>query len=169
MPAGYDHKYIYSHFGYNLKATDLQAAVGCTQMDKLHGFIEDRKGNWAYLREGLRDLQEFFVFPEKTPDSEPSWFGFLMAVRKDSGCSRDGLAQYLEGNNIQTRYLFAGNLVKQPCFDRMRKMGEGYRVVGKLVNTDYIMNHSLWLGVYPGMNKAKLDYMIDCIRGYLKK
>lgn len=169
MPKGYDHKYIYSHFGYNLKATDLQAAVGCTQMDKLQGFIEERKKNWSYLREGLQDLQEFFVFTEKTFNSEPSWFGFLTALREDCGCSRDGLAQYLEEHNIQTRYLFAGNLVKQPCFDYMRKMGEGYRVVGELVNTDYIMNHSLWLGVYPGMNKEKLDYMIGCIHEYVRR
>lgn len=169
MPKGYDHKYIYSHFGYNLKATDLQASVGCSQIEKLPGFVEKRRENWSYLYAGLKSLEDVLMLPEKTPNSNPSWFGFLMSVQEGCGYTRDGLADYLERHNIQTRYLFAGNLIKQPCFNEMRNKKQGYRVVGKLDNTDFIMTHSLWIGVYPGMNKAKLDYMIACIYAYFKR
>ena len=166
LPRGYDHKYVYSHFGYNLKSTDMQASVGCAQLKKLPEFVEARKRNWAYLRENLDGLSDKIIMPDKTPGSEPSWFGFLMTVRKDAGFSRDDLAQFLEARNIQTRNLFSGNYIKHPCFDEMRESGEGYRVVGELTNTDIIMNNSLWIGVYPGMNQAKLDYMISSIREF---
>lgn len=167
LPMGYDHKYVYSHFGYNLQATDLQAAVGCAQLDKLQKFVDIRKENWEYLRKGLDDLKDFIILPEKREDVRPSWFGFLMTVKETSGISRVELAQYLEDKNIQTRYLFAGNFLKHPCFDHMREMEEGYRVVGNLDNTDIIMNQSLWLGVYPGMTKEKMDYMIASIKEFV--
>ena len=167
LPKGYDHKYVYSHFGYNLKSTDMQASIGCAQLKKLPEFVETRKRNWAYLRENLDGLSEKIIMPEKTSGSEPSWFGFLMTVRKDAGFSRDDLAQFLESRNIQTRNLFSGNYIKHPCFDEMREAGDGYRVVGDLTNTDIIMNNSLWIGVYPGMNQAKLDYMIGCIQEFV--
>lgn len=167
LPMGYDHKYVYSHFGYNLKSTDMQASIGCAQLKKLPEFVEARKRNWAYLRENLDGLSDKIIMPEKTPGSEPSWFGFLMTVRRDAGFTRDELAQFLENRNIQTRNLFSGNYIKHPCFDEMRKSGEGYRAVGELTNTDIIMNDSLWIGVYPGMNQAKLDYMIGCIQEFV--
>lgn len=169
LPMGYDHKYVYSHFGYNLKSTDMQASVGCAQLKKLPKFVETRKRNWAYLRENLDGLSDKIIMPEKTPGSEPSWFGFLMTVREDAGFTRDDLAQFLESRNIQTRNLFSGNYIKHPCFDEMREAGEGYRVVGDLTNTDIIMNNSLWIGVYPGMNQSKLDYMISSIKAFVEK
>lgn len=169
LPAGYDHKYVYSHFGYNLKSTDLQASVGCAQLKKLPAFVEARKHNWKYLKENLKEVENALILPEKNPDSNPSWFGFLMTVRENATFTRDALAQFLEGRNIQTRNLFSGNYVKHPCFDEMRKVKEGYRVVGNLVNTDIIMNNSLWIGVYPGMNQAKLDYMISSIKEFVCK
>lgn len=161
--------YVYSHFGYNLKATDMQASVGCAQLEKLPGFVETRKKNWVYLREKLAGLSDKIIMPEKASGSEPSWFGFLMTVRKDAGFTRDDLAQFLENRNIQTRNLFSGNYIKHPCFDEMREAKEGYRVVGKLTNTDIIMNDSLWIGVYPGMNQNKLDYMISNIQEFVGK
>lgn len=169
LPYGYDHKYVYSHFGYNLKATDLQASVGCAQLEKLSGFVEQRKLNWAYLREKLDEVSEQIILPEKNEKSDPSWFGFLMTVREQADFTRDEIVQFLEGRNIQTRNLFSGNFIKHPCFDEMRESGTGYRVVGELVNTDTIMNASFWIGVYPGMNQRKLDYMIDSIKTFVRK
>lgn len=167
LPLGYDHKYVYSHFGYNLQATDLQASIGCAQLDKLQKFTEIRINNWDYLRKGLNEVSDKIILPEKNADkTNPSWFGFIMTVKEDAGFSRNALAQYLNSKNIQTRYLFAGNFLKQPCFDKMREMGDGYRVVGNLKNTDIIMNQSLWIGVYPGMTKLKLDYMIKSIKEF---
>lgn len=160
LPLGYDHKYVYSHFGYNLKATDLQAAVGCAQLKKLPGFVKKRRENWAYLKNGLLDVTNKFILPQEGAQTKPSWFGFLITVKEDAGYTRNALAQYLEEKNIQTRFLFAGNLLKHPCFDGMRKRGEGYRVAGSLTQTDRVMEQSLWLGVYPGMTQEMLDQMI---------
>ena len=168
LPLGYDHKYVYSHFGYNLQATDLQASIGCAQLKKLPSFTEIRKENWDYLRAGLDEVKDKIILPEKGATEKPSWFGFLMTVKEDAGFSRNSLAQYLESKNIQTRYLFAGNFLKHPCFDNMRKNQEGYRVVGNLENTDRIMNQSLWIGVYPGMSKEKMDYMTEEIKNFVK-
>ncbi|MEI6207196.1 MAG: lipopolysaccharide biosynthesis protein RfbH [Desulfuromonadales bacterium] len=166
LPSGYDHKYVYSHFGYNLKATDMQAAVGCAQLQKLPGFIAARKHNWCRLREGLAELAEMFILPEATPNSDPSWFGFLLTVREDAGFTRDQLVAYLEQSGIQTRMLFAGNLIKHPCFDEMRKSGNGYRIAGKLENTDIITRDSFWIGVYPGMTGEMIDYMAATVRTF---
>ncbi len=164
LPVGYDHKYVYSHFGYNLKATDLQAAVGCAQLEKFPSFVEKRKANFARLYEGLKDLPQLRLF-EKYEGSDPSWFGFLMTVKPDAGFTRNDLAKHLESANIQTRNLFAGNIIRHPCFETMRE-GIDYRVAGLLANTDTIMNSSLWIGLYPGMGDAKIDYMIKTIRGF---
>jgi CDP-6-deoxy-D-xylo-4-hexulose-3-dehydrase len=166
LPYGYDHKYIYSHFGYNLKVTDMQAAIGCAQLGKLPAFIEARKKNWKLLRDGLSDLEDKFILPERTPNSDPSWFGFLLTVREDAGFTRDEIVGYLESKGIQTRMLFAGNLIKHPCFDEMRKNGEGYKVVGQLKNTDIIMNQSFWIGVYPRMIDEMLKFIIEQIRNF---
>lgn len=166
LPMGYDHKYVYSHFGYNLQATDLQAAVGCAQLNKLEKFTEARKHNWQYLRDGLEEVSDYIILPELDEKVKPSWFGFLMMVKDDAGFKRNDLAEFLEGKNIQTRYLFAGNFLKQPCFDTFRKENRGFRVVGTLENTDKIMNQSLWIGVYPGMTEKKLDYMIGMIKAF---
>ncbi len=168
LPLGYDHKYVYSHFGYNLKATDMQAAVGCAQLEKLPAFIAARRRNWNLLREGLADLSDVFVLPEPTPDSDPSWFGFLLTIRSDAPVSRDRLLSRLESSGIQTRMLFAGNLVKHPCFDELRKNRQGYRIVGDLANTDIIMNHSFWLGVYPGLSEAMIAYMVEQVKKAVK-
>jgi CDP-6-deoxy-D-xylo-4-hexulose-3-dehydrase len=164
LPFGYDHKYVYSHFGYNLKVTDMQAAIGCAQLEKLPGFIEARQRNWQILRQGLDGLADRFILPEATENSDPSWFGFLLTVRGDSGLKREQLVNYIEGKGIQTRMLFAGNLIKHPCFDGMRKSGKGYRVVGDLSNTDRIMNDTFWVGVYPGMSESMLEFMIEQIK-----
>lgn len=164
LPHGYDHKYVYSHFGYNLKVTDMQAAIGCAQLEKLPGFIDARKNNWRQLREGLADMAEHFILPEPTENSDPSWFGFLLTVRKEAGFTRDEIVSHLERKGIQTRMLFAGNLIKHPCFDEMRASGSGYRVVGNLVTTDRIMRNTFWIGVYPGMTEEMLFYMIDVIK-----
>lgn len=168
LPYGYDHKYIYSNFGYNLKITDMQAAIGCAQLEKLPVFIEARKKNWKLLRDGLSDLSDKFILPEPAPNSEPSWFGFLLTLRENAGFTRDEIVNYLEAKGIQTRMLFAGNLIKHPCFDEMRKTGKGYRVVGKLKNTDMIMRQSFWIGVYPGLNEDQLKYIIISVREFLK-
>lgn len=162
LPEGYDHKYVYSHFGYNLKATDMQAAVGVAQLKKFPSFVEKRKANFKKLYELLSDLQDKLILPEKCPDSEPSWFGFLMTCRE--GIDRKKVVTYIEEHGVQTRLLFAGNLIKHPCFDEMRATGEGYRVVGELTNTDRIMRDSFWIGVYPGMTDEKLEYMAKIIR-----
>ena len=169
LPAGYDHKYVYSHFGYNLKVTDMQAAIGCAQMEKLQAFIEARKKNWKYLRDGLTDLSDRFVLPDTTPNSEPSWFGFLLTVKENADFTRDEVVAHLEKNGVQTRMLFAGNLIKHPCFDEMRAIGTGYRIVGELKNTDTIMNQSFWVGVYPGMTPEMLDFIITCIMKFTEK
>ncbi len=167
LPFGYDHKYTYSHFGYNLKATEMQAAIGCAQLEKLSDFVEARKKNWNYLKESLLDLTSYFVLPEPTPNSDPSWFGFLLTVRENTGLSRDEIVEFLEKNGIQTRMLFAGNIIKHPCFDEMRKKGEGYRVVGELKNADLIMKNSFWLGVYPGLNDNMLNFIVKKIKEFL--
>ena len=166
LPFGYDHKYVYSHFGYNLKVTDMQAAIGCAQLEKLPDFIKARQENWQYLRTQLNALDNVLILPEKMENSKPSWFGFLMTVRVEAKFTRDELVSHLEDNNIQTRMLFAGNLIKHPCFDEMRKSGKGYRVIGTLDKTDMIMNNTFWIGVYPGMTKANLEYMVKVIKDF---
>ena len=166
LPFGYDHKYVYSHFGYNLKVTDMQAAIGCAQLEKLPDFIKARQENWQYLRTQLNALDNVLILPEKMENSKPSWFGFLITVRVEAKFTRDELVSHLEDNNIQTRMLFAGNLIKHPCFDEMRKSGKGYRVIGTLDKTDMIMNNTFWIGVYPGMTKANLEYMVKVIKDF---
>jgi CDP-6-deoxy-D-xylo-4-hexulose-3-dehydrase len=166
LPLGYDHKYVYSHFGYNLKVTDMQAAIGCAQLEKLPGFIEARKKNWQILREILSGAEGRFIFPEATPQSDPSWFGFLLTVRKDAGFSREQIVGHLERKGIQTRMLFAGNLVKHPCFDEMRSSGNGYRIASPLDNTDRVMCDTFWIGVYPGMTEGMLEYMAETILAF---
>lgn len=167
LPVGYDHKYVYSHFGYNLKATDMQAAIGCAQLKKFPSFVEKRKENYERLYAGLKDIKSISIF-RPYPESDPSWFGFLMTVNPDAGFTRNDLAQHLESNNIQTRNLFAGNIVKHPCFETLTE-GVDYRIAGSLDNTDTIMNSSLWIGLYPGMGEEKLDYMVETIKAYCKK
>ena len=162
LPFGYDHKYVYSHFGYNLKATDMQAAIGCAQLEKFPSFVERRKHNYRRLYEGLKQLQDKLILPEPAPNSDPSWFGFLITCQ--NGVNRNKIVRHLESNNIQTRMLFAGNLVKHPCFDEMRKSGTGYRVAGALEATDRIMNDTFWIGVYPGMTDEMVDRMIGVIQ-----
>jgi len=164
LPLGYDHKYVYSHFGYNLKATDMQAAVGCAQLDKLPTFISDRQKNWQLLRDVLDDLGDKFVLPVASANSAPSWFGFLLTVREDAGFTRDDVVRHLELKGIQTRALFAGNFTKHPCFDEFRKTGEGYRIVGDLSNTNRIMRDSIWVGVYPGLTEAMIQFVANAIR-----
>ncbi len=162
LPPGYDHKYVYSHFGYNLKATDLQAAIGCAQLKKLPGFVEKRRANFNRLKEQLQELEEYLILPEACPDSAPSWFGFLMTCRE--GVDKNQIVSYLENHGVQTRMLFSGNLVRQPCFDEMRQEGRGYRVAGALTQTDLIMERSFWIGVYPGMTEKMTDYMAKTIK-----
>ncbi len=159
LPAGYDHKYVYSHFGYNLKATEMQAAVGLAQLEKFPAFARARRKNWTYLRKALAKHSGKLLLPEPAPHSDPSWFGFLVTVKPSAGCTRDRLVAHLEGKKIQTRMLFAGNLLKHPCFDELRGSGKGYRVIGKLENTDRILNHTFWVGVYPGMTRPMLAYV----------
>lgn len=162
LPLGYDHKYVYSHFGYNLKATDMQAAIGCAQLKKLPGFVDRRRYNFERLRDALSGLEAALILPEACPGSEPSWFGFLMTCRE--GTDRDAMVRYIESKGVQTRMLFAGNLTKHPCFDEMRKTAEGYRVAGSLSVTDKIMSDSFWVGVYPGMTDEMIDYIAKTIR-----
>ncbi len=162
LPLGYDHKYVYSHFGYNLKATDMQAAVGCAQLAKFPTFVEKRRHNFDRLRKALEDVEDKLILPEACPNSKPSWFGFLITCRE--GVDKNKLVQYIEDHGVQTRMLFAGNIVKQPCFDEFRDSGKGYRVVGDLKVTDRIMNDTFWLGVYPGMTDEKIDYMAKVIK-----
>lgn len=166
LPLGYDHKYVYSHFGYNLKVTDMQAAIGCAQLEKLDGIVEARRKNFAYLKQELEGTKGL-ILPEAQKNSNPSWFGFLISVKPDAGFTRNDLAQYLESKKIQTRNLFAGNLLKHPTFDEMRCSGEGFRVVGNLEVTDFIMNNTLWIGVYPGMTREMLNYMISTIKEFI--
>lgn len=167
LPKGYDHKYVYSHFGYNLKATDLQASIGCAQIEKLDCFTQKRRENWNYLKEQLADTQKWLVLPSAEHNSNPSWFGFTITIKDNQEFTRTDMTRYLEDHNIQTRNLFAGNIVRHPCFDEMREEEAGYRVVGNLENTDRIMNQTFWIGVYPGMNRKKLDYMVRIIKDFL--
>ena len=162
LPLGYDHKYVYSHFGYNLKATDLQAAIGCAQLDKFPSFVERRKYNFNRLKSILLDCEDQLILPVPCDNADPSWFGFLITCKE--GLNKADVVNYIESKAIQTRALFAGNLIKHPCFDEMRKTGEGYRVVGELQNTDRIMNDSFWVGVYPGMTDEMIDFMGKTIK-----
>ena len=162
LPSGYDHKYVYSHLGYNLKVTDLQAAIGCEQLKKMNGFIQARRQNWAYLRSALEPASDKLILPKPAEHSNPSWFGFLISMRPETGIVRDQVTRYLEEHNIQTRLLFSGNLIRHPAFSAIRGT-DAYRVVGELDNTDYIMNNSFWIGVYPGMSNEMLNYMVQCI------
>lgn len=168
LPLGYDHKYVYSHFGYNLKATDLQASIGCAQLEKFPSFVEKRKHNFSYLRELLKKggAEEKLILPQASENADPSWFGFIMTCKE--GIDRKAVVDYVENHGIQTRMLFAGNLIKHPCFDEMRKIGKGYRVIGELTNTDRIMNDSFWVGVYPGMTDKKIEYMAKTILEAIK-
>ncbi len=196
LPFGYDHKYVYSHFGYNLKVTDMQAAIGCAQLEKLPGFIEARKKNWQLLRDGLAGLDDRLILPEATENADPSWFGFLLTVREGSRLSRERIVHHLEGKGIQTRMLFAGNLIKHPCFDEMRATGTGFRVVpntnveqlkclkvepstlqpfnpsivaSPLPVTDRIMRDTFWVGVYPGMSEEMVQYLVTTIMEFCQR
>lgn len=162
LPKGYDHKYVYSHFGYNLKVTDMQAAIGCEQLKKFPSFIERRRHNWDRLRNALEPVADKLILPEPAKNSCPSWFGFLISVRPESGLDRNMLTRYIENKNVQTRSLFSGNLIKHPCFDQIRGT-DSYRVVGNLTNTDFVMNNTFWIGVYPGMTDEMIDYMAETI------
>lgn len=168
LPEGYDHKYVYSHFGYNLKVTDMQAAVGVEQLKKFPSFIEARRRNWEYLRRNLEELSDRLILPEPAENSSPSWFGFLISLREDSGLDRDRVTRYLEEHNIQTRLLFSGNLIRHPCFDQIRGT-EAYRVAGGLEGTEFIMKHTFWVGVYPGMTEEKLGYMTQVIKDAVRR
>ena len=161
LPKGYDHKYVYSHFGYNLKATDMQAAIGCAQLKKFPSFVHKRRENFEVLYEGLSDLSEYFYLPKACDNSNPSWFGFCLTCKP--GVDKNKVVGYIEGHGVQTRMLFSGNLIKQPCFDKMRESKTGFRVSGSLENTDLIMENTFWVGVYPGMTQQKLSYMIKVI------
>ncbi len=162
LPLGYDHKYVYSHFGYNLKATDMQAAIGCAQIKRIEDFAVRRRHNFARLKAGLAECQDKIILPEACPSSDPSWFGFLITCRE--GVDACKVVEYIEARGVQTRRLFAGNLTKHPCFDEMRARGEGYRIVGNLENTDRIMASTFWVGVYPGMTDEMVDYMLKTIK-----
>ncbi len=166
LPVGYDHKYVYSHFGYNLKATDMQAAIGCAQLEKFPSFVERRKHNFAFLKNALSSVEDKLILPEACENSDPSWFGFMITCRE--GIDRNTVVPFIEEHGIQTRMLFAGNLIKHPCFDEMRRSKEGYRVVDDLVNTDRIMRDTFWVGVYPGMTDEMLDYMARIVRKAIK-
>ncbi len=159
LPYGYDHKYTYSHIGYNLKVTDMQAAVGVAQLDKLPGFIAARKRNFKLLYDGLKDMDEFYILPEATPHSDPSWFGFPIAVRPDAPISRNDLVQHLNANKIATRLLFAGNLLRQPAYENIK-----HRVIGDMPNSDFVMNNVFWVGVYPGLSEVMIEYTIETLR-----
>ena len=167
LPLGYDHKYVYSHFGYNLKATDMQAAIGCAQLKKFPSFVERRRHNFDRLKAVLADTQDKLILPKACPNSKPSWFGFLITCK--DGVNREKVVPYIEFKGVQTRMLFAGNLTKHPCFDEMRKNGEGYRVVGDLKVTDEIMLKAFWVGVYPGMTDEVIDYMGRIIKEAVEK
>ena len=164
LPHGYDHKYIYSHIGYNLKLTDMQAAVGVAQMDKLPGFVETRRRNWEHLREATADLEKHFVLPFATPGSEPSWFGYCLSVRPEAPFTRHQLVQFLESRKIGTRQLFGGNLTRQPAYESV-----DFRVVGSLTNADLVAEHTFWLGVYPGLTSPMLDYVVECLHEFVAK
>jgi len=164
LPEGYDHKYTYSHFGYNLKLTDMQAAIGCVQLTKLEEFASARRKNWTFLRETLKDLEDVFVLPNSTPHSDPSWFGFILTIRQESGLDRTEITRFLEARKIQTRVLFAGNLIRHPLFDEYREDHKKYRTIGDLENSDRILNNTFWVGVFPGLDDARMSYMAESIR-----
>ncbi len=167
LPDGYDHKYVYSHFGYNLKVTDMQAAIGCEQLKKFPSFIERRRHNWNRLREALMGADDKLILPAAAEHSNPSWFGFLISVRPESGLKRNDVTKYIEEHNVQTRLLFSGNLIKHPCFDEIRGT-DAYRVAGTLEITDFVMNNTFWVGVYPGMTDEMIDYMAKVILEAIK-
>lgn len=167
LPLGYDHKYVYSHFGYNLKATDMQAAIGCAQLLKFPSFVERRRHNFDRLKAALMEANDQIILPDPCPESTPSWFGFLITCKE--GVNRNKVVQYVESKGVQTRMLFAGNLTKHPCFDQMRARKEGYRIVGDLSNTDRIMEDTFWVGVYPGMSDEMIDYMAKTIKEALNQ
>ncbi|HEX9306383.1 MAG TPA: lipopolysaccharide biosynthesis protein RfbH [Anaeromyxobacter sp.] len=175
LPRGYDHKYVYSHLGYNLKVTDMQAAVGVAQLARLDGFVAARRANWAFYREALADLSDVLVLPEATAGSEPSWFGFMVTVREGAKVSRDDLVRRLEAQKIQTRMLFAGNLIRQPAMTQLahdaRAAGRPapFRVVGSLASTDAVMNRAFWIGVYPGLSEAMRDHVVRTIREVVRR
>ena len=160
LPFGYDHKYVYSHFGYNLKVTDMQAAIGCEQLKKFPSFINRRRHNWDRLYNSLKGIEDKIILPLPEKNSNPSWFGFLITVKE--GINRNKVTKYIENHNIQTRLLFSGNIIKHPCFDEIRG-SNSYRVIGNLEVTDYIMNNTFWVGVYPGMSDKMIDYMAKII------
>ncbi|MDQ1444670.1 MAG: CDP-4-dehydro-6-deoxyglucose reductase, partial [Acidimicrobiaceae bacterium] len=164
LPYGYDHKYIYSHIGYNLKLTDMQAAVGVAQMDKLDGFVERRKHNWQRLHDGLADLQDVLLLPRATEHSDPSWFGFCISVQPGAPFSRHALVQHLESQQIGTRELFAGNLLRQPAYQDVPK-----RVVGDLSNADFVMENTFWIGVYPGLTDEMIDFIVETIHDFVHR
>ena len=164
LPYGYDHKYIYSHIGYNLKATDMQAAVGVAQLKKLTAFSEKRRENFQYLYEGLKNWEEYFILPKATPNSSPSWFGFPLAVRPDAPFGRNQVVQYLEEHKIATRLLFGGNLVRQPAYRDIK-----CRITGDLKNSDFVMDRVFWVGVYPGLTRPMLDFIIGTFKEFCKK
>lgn len=166
LPQGYDHKYVYSHFGYNLKVTEMQAAIGCEQLKKFPSFVERRKHNWARLRQALVRVEDKLILPEPAPNSDPSWFGFLITVRE--GIEREQVVRYIESKGVQTRMLFSGNLIKHPCFDQIRGT-DAYRVAGTLENTDRIMRDTFWVGVYPGMTDEMIDYMAQIVEDASKQ
>ncbi|MBQ7349171.1 MAG: lipopolysaccharide biosynthesis protein RfbH [Clostridia bacterium] len=158
LPLGYDHKYVYSHFGYNLKVTDMQAAIGCEQLNKFPCFIERRRHNWDRLHKILETAQDKLILPEPVSNSRPSWFGFLISIKPEAEISRNDVTKYIEDHNIQTRLLFSGNLIKHPCFNQIRGTN-AYRIVGDMSGTDFVMNNTFWVGVYPGMTDEMIDYM----------
>lgn len=162
LPKGYDHKYVYSNFGYNLKITDMQAAIGCEQLKKFPSFIEWRRHNWKRLHKALEGIQDKIILPKPAKNSRPSWFGFLISIKPESGLIRNNVTRYIEEHNIQTRLLFSGNLIKHPCFDQIRGTC-AYRIAGDLEKTEYIMNNTFWVGVYPGMSDKMIDYMAKII------
>jgi CDP-6-deoxy-D-xylo-4-hexulose-3-dehydrase len=163
LPHGYDHKYVYSHIGYNLKLTDMQAAVGLAQLQKLPSFIEARRRNWQTFAEGLQAYEEHLILPRPTPGSQPSWFGFLLTIRPEAPFARSDLVQHLESRKIATRLLFGGNIVRQPAYQEVR-----HRIVGDLRNSDLIMNQSFWIGVYPGLTDAMISYVLDAFHGFFR-
>lgn len=162
LPKGYDHKYVYSHFGYNLKVTDMQAAIGCEQLKKFPSFIEARRHNWERLHAALESYQDKLILPEPAANSKPSWFGFLISVKPESGLNRNDVTRYIEDHQVQTRLLFSGNIIKHPCFDQLRDTN-AYRVAGSLEATEFILNNTFWVGVYPGMTDEMIDYMAKVI------